>query len=417
MLEDALMIVAILLAAVFGGLFVAMKEKDAQSRDENMRLKEQLKQAYKLEAAARMASGAAHDFNNMLSGICGAAECLKQRLSEDAKLNRYCEIILSGCEQASHLARQMTRLSIRQDEHFEPMDLRSSLEDSLKLLEHGLGKHIKIVRKFETKVLPVNLSAEHLQSLILNLGFNSRDAMGEKGKITVGLRQVSLTEDDMSNYLIRTKVGDFAEVSFADNGTGISPENIKRIFDPFFTTKKEGMGNGLGLSEVYGAVSAAGGTIRVVNLKKGVCFYILFPIVPQKIEVKKTKKKSQKLALRILVADDDALQRALAHEILTSAGCDVKTADCVATAEAICSGTFKPDVLMVDVVLPDGDGGKIYEKLKKKNKKIMAVFLSGGAPSEKVEKILNKDKRTTFLEKPCRAEQVLEKLQFLLAKM
>ena len=96
MAEDVLIIVLAILAVVFALLFVAMKEKDKQNQKDNALLKEQLKQAYKLEAAARMASGAAHDFNNMLSGICGAAECLKQKLSEEAGLKKYCDIILGG---------------------------------------------------------------------------------------------------------------------------------------------------------------------------------------------------------------------------------------------------------------------------------------------------------------------------------
>lgn len=416
MAEDVLMIVLVLAVGIFALLFTAMKEKDKQNQKDILLLKEQLKQAYKSEAAARMASGAAHDFNNMLSGICGAAECLKLKLSEDTGLKKYCDIILGGCERASHLARQMTRLSLKSDNRCEAMDLAAGLEESLRLLEHGLSKSIKIVRKFEDKSLFVNLSGEHLQSLILNLGFNAADAMNDKGEIMVGLRRVSLSDDDMRGCLLQPPVGDYAEISFADSGTGITPENMSRIFEPFFTTKKAGKGNGLGLAEVYGTVATAGGTIKVENQKKGVCFYVFLPLVLKKRIAKRVKEMKQKLAVKILVVDDDALQRALAYEILTGIGCEVKTADCIASAEAVCKNEFSPDVLMTDVFLPDGEGSKVYDRLKKNHKNIKVVFLSGGEPGEKVQKILLKDKYTAFLAKPCRAEQVLEMLQFLLAK-
>lgn len=416
MAEDVLVVLLTATICVLGLLFVAMKEKDKQNQADNAHLKEQLKQAYRSEAAARMASGAAHDFNNMLSGICGAAECLKQKLAENQNLKKYCDIILSGCEQASHLARQMTRLSLKAEEDCKVMDLAENLEESLRLLEHGLNKKIKVMRRFENKSLFVNLSGEHLQSLILNLGFNAADAMDDKGKIMVGLRRVSLREDDMSSYLLRPRAGDFAEISFADDGTGIAPENMTRIFEPFFTTKKNGKGNGLGLAEVYGTVAAAGGTLKVENKKKGACFYVYLPLAMKKNTTQKIKQKNQKLKAKILVVDDDALQRALAYEILTGEGCKVKIADCVTTAVAICKNDFIPDVLMADVFLPDGEGSKVYEVFKKKNKNLKVVFLSGGEPEDKVKQVLEKDKDTVFLGKPCRAEQVLETLRFLLAK-
>lgn len=120
--EDLLLIVLAAGLVLFGGLFAVMREKDRKVRTECTMLKEQLKQSCRMEAAARMAGGAAHDFNNMLAGICGAAECLKKRLKSDEE-RRYCDAILSGCEQASHLARQMTRLAARRAEKAAPVNL------------------------------------------------------------------------------------------------------------------------------------------------------------------------------------------------------------------------------------------------------------------------------------------------------
>lgn len=409
MLEHLFLIVVSIVALLFGGLFVAMREKDRQNQNKIREMGEQLRQASKMESAARMAGGVAHDFNNMLSGICGAAECLKAKLSKKEDLKKYCDVILSGCEQASHLAKQMTKLYV-QNEKKSATDLLACLNDSLDLLAHGLEKNIKIVKKFECKNLTVNVSSENLQSLILNLGFNARDAMGAKGKITVGLRKVAPSDRD----LLSAK--EFVEISFADTGTGIAPENMKRIFEPFFTTKKEGKGNGLGLAEAYALVRNAGGTIRAENLKKGACFYVTLPVVKKERKSDLREKKYKKFNLKILLVEDDVLQRELAREILSKLGCDVKLADSVSAAFDMSGKKFCPDVVMSDVCLSDGSGSDVYMKLKKKYKRCGFIFLSGREPDGRIMEILQQDERAVFLDKPCRVEQVAEKLQFLLAK-
>ena len=414
-MEDLLLVVLAVCTVLFGGLFSVMREKDKRTQAECAFLKEQLKQACKMEAAARMAGGAAHDFNNMLAGISGAAECLKGKLKKDAELVRFCDVILSGSEQASHLARQMTQLSAHRAEKPQAINLKDCLKESLSLLGHGIGKEMKIVENFCKEKLFAAIKHEDLQSLILNLGFNSRDAATGRGKITSGLRRVCLTDDDMRQNLIPVPAGEYAEISFADDGSGISAENMTHIFEPFFTTKNDGKGTGLGLPEVYGIVLSAGGTLRVENLKKGVCFHIFLPLA-EAVSVSEKKKRCSRLRAKILVADDDPLLCELAAEILKKAGCSVRTAKSAEEAEEICRKDFKPDAVMLDVVLPQGGGKAVYQKLRKKNRHLKIVFMSGSAPDDEIAEILKKDECAAFLDKPSRAAQMVETLRFLLAK-
>lgn len=314
------------------------------------------------------------------------------------------------------MARQMTRLAARRAEKAAPVNLSACLKESLNLLGHGIGREMEIIGNFDAENLSAAINSEHLQSLILNLGFNSRDALGGRGRIEVGLRQVCLSEDDMRRNLIQAEPGEYAEISFADDGPGIDAENMAHIFEPFFTTKGGGMGTGLGLPEVYGIVLSAGGSLRVENRQKGVCFYVFLPLVAAAEVPAAAEPCCGRLSARILIADDDPLLRGVAEDILKTAGCEVRTTDSAEAAEKACGKDFKPDAVMLDVVLPSGGGKKVYETLRKKDRRLKVVFMSGSAPGEEIEKILEQDRYTAFLDKPCRAAQAVKTLQILLAK-
>lgn len=415
MVVEDLLLIALAAGLIWlGRLFADAREKHRNAQKECARLKEQLRQACRMETASRMAGGVAHDLNNMLAGICGAAECLKKSLKGTDE-RHCCDVILNGCEQASHLAGQMTHLVARREEKTAPINLSDGLQDSLNLLGHGVGKEIEICETFDAKNLTAAIGSEHLQSLILNLGFNSRDALGGRGRIEVGLRRVYLSEDDMRRNLIQAAPGEYAEISFADDGSGITAENMAHIFEPFFTTKSDGKGTGLGLPEVYGIVLSAGGSLRVENRAKGICFYIFLPLVTT--EVPTAAKPSDKpLAAKILVVDDDPLLRKVTEDILTTAGCEVRTADSAEAVEKICRQEFKPDAVLLDVVLPAGGGKKVYKMLRPQNSRLKIVFMSGSTPDEEIEKFLAQDAFTAFLSKPCQAAKMVETLQILLAK-
>lgn len=399
---------------LFFCLLVVMKKKNKAAGSKYLCLQEKIQQVGKVGTAARVARGAAHDFNNELMCICSAAECLKERLN-DAELARYCNIIIGGCEQASHLARQMTQLSGGIEKPAEPINLNVCLGESLDLLSHGVGKEMRIVRDFGAESLFVAICGHHLQSLILNLGFNARDAVAGSGTITVVLRKVWLTEDDIRQNLIPVAVGEYAEICFTDDGPGIDAENMKRIFEPFFTTKGDGKGTGLGLSEVYDVVLSVGGTIRVENRSRGVCFRIFLPLIDVEEKADKNVACAQ-LSAKVLIVDDDPLQCRLLGDILSAIGCEISVVDGAQKAMDLFQRAFAPDVVLLDVVLPNGGGKLVYEKMRYQNQKQRIVFMSGGNQDAEIAEILEKDSYTAFLSKPCRVAQVVETLQFLLAK-
>lgn len=376
----------------------------------------QVWQSHKLEAIGQLASGVAHDFNNILTGIHGAAESLEAKLDTHKELQKYTNIILRSCEKASHLSEQLLLFSHQKSEQTEPIDLHECLAESLYLLEHGLQKKISITKDFVAKKFIVCINQEHIQSLILNLGFNSRDAMSEFGKIVVKTRNVTLDEDEMMTHLIKASPGDFVEIGFCDSGSGISKEIMDKIFNPFFTTKKMGQGTGLGLPAVYGIVREYNGTLKVESSEKGTNFYLYFPVVEKTVRKEKKLQKFSKLKAKILVVDDEPVLLELMKEILEAAGSEVVCQKDARLAVKTYQENGGFDVVMLDVMMPEKTGDEIYVELKKLNPEVKVVFLSGYHKNKRIENIVATDLNTCFITKPYHGVDVVEKLGILLAK-
>lgn len=410
------LILSAVLALVSVMLFWRVYKIKKISRQECDILQEQLKRAYKMEAAGRLAGSVAHDFNNMLAGICGAAECLDAKLKDNPELKKYSEIIMNSCEQASQLTSQLMMFSKQKEQKTEIIDLTECVDNSLNLLRHGISKNIEVVRALCSRKLPVQISCEQVQSIILNLGFNARDAMNGKGQITVKLRKVELLEEDFKGKVLKASPGEYAEIEFADNGPGIAPEIMDKIFEPFFTTKGVNKGTGLGLPAIYGSVGAAGGSIGVENREKGAVFHLYFPLAPQIAVRGSENEQPEPLNARVLVADDEPLLRELMADILRQAGAEAVTADGAESVMKLFREKGPFDVVMLDVIMPGYYGTDIYKKLKTADKRLKTVFMSGYTQDEEVEKILRSDRYTAFLHKPYRAAEVVKTVQILLAK-
>ena len=199
----------------------------------------QLNQAQKMESLGRLAGGVAHDFNNMLAGIQGAAEYIKLNFSatESEKFGKYTEIIIKACLRASHLTSQLLVFAKEKERKFEPLNANELIKDGILLLEHGVSKKIEIITSLKARSSCVEADRDLLQNMLLNLGFNARDAMTDGGKLKISTRNVIIHDDEIQDYLLKVKAGKYVELSVKDNGKGIAPENIHKIFEPFFTTK------------------------------------------------------------------------------------------------------------------------------------------------------------------------------------
>ncbi len=371
----------------------------------------QLSHLQKMESLGRLAGGVAHDFNNMLAGIQGAAEFI--RLKRDGKNDgKYVDIIIRTCKRAAYLTSQLLVFARDKEKNFEDINVKETIDDAVCLLEHGVPKNIEIAVTSKKDNYCIYGDKNYLQSLLLNLGFNAKDAMPEGGKLTIAVQAVTLDEEKISACLLKVRPGRYLELSVGDTGQGIDKKILHNIFEPFFTTKETGKGTGLGLAAVYGIVREHRGTIRVESSSAGTVFYIYFPL--KRFKACQTEKFTEpaKLSGRILILDDERILNELLKDILTGLGCDVVS--CHAPEEALVLYDRGFDLVMLDVVMPKISGVEVYRKLLLKNPKLKAIFMSGYTQDQEVNKIVEENHNTAFVKKPYSIQELRDKLAKML---
>jgi signal transduction histidine kinase len=231
-------------------------------------LKEQYRQAQKMEAIGRLAGGIAHDFNNIMTVVLGHSEILALELKDQPEMRSSLMEIQHAAERAAALTRQLLAFSRRQKLEPVPVDLNAVARDMVSLLGRVLGGDIEV--RADTTAGPVMVATDRVQleQALLNLAVNARDAMPEGGRLLLTVAQRAPDEGHGVGVM-----------AVADTGTGIAPEARPHIFDPFFTTKEVGRGSGLGLAMVYGFMQQSGGTIQFDStMGVGTTFELTFPL-------------------------------------------------------------------------------------------------------------------------------------------
>ncbi len=376
----------------------------------------QIAHTQKMESIGRLAGGVAHDFNNMLAGIHGAAEILEMKIDTSSPLKKYTNIIINACERSSYLTSQLLVFSRDKGQKAADINLHTCLKDAIALLEHGVNKKIEIKEDFQAQDYYISGNRNLIQSLILNLGFNAKDAMGDKGEIDISTRDVDLGAEDIADCVINTKPGRYIEVCVKDYGCGI-PENIRpKIFEPFFTTKEIGKGTGLGLAAVYGIVLEHKGTIRVESSSEGTSFYLYFPLIANKAEPKSEAKPAESVTAKVLVVDDEKILLELMKDILITLGAEVITVNDALQAVDVYKQNPDIDVVMLDVIMPGKTGVEIYDELLKINPDIRVIFMSGYNKDNEVLGLVEKNANAAFINKPYAVADCQQKITNMLAK-
>ena len=244
------------------------ERREAQIQLEQMQ--QQLAESRKLDALGQLTGGVAHDFNNLLMVISGGIHILKKGIGDDAKMQRAVAAIETATRRGAALTSQLLTFARRQSVNPQPIDIVERLEAVREVLNTGVGSAVQLSFDVDPMIWPVTIDVAELETALINLVINARDAMPGGGTITIGVHNVQ-NRDELH-------AGDHVAVSVADTGTGIAPDVMGRIFDPFFTTKPVGKGTGLGLSQVHGFAHQAGGTLKVDSeLGKGTTVTILLP--------------------------------------------------------------------------------------------------------------------------------------------
>jgi nitrogen-specific signal transduction histidine kinase/ActR/RegA family two-component response regulator len=344
-------------------------------------LEGQLVQSQTMEGIAQLAGGVAHDFNNLLFAIGGYAELLAGTFEPDDLRRRDVASIQQATEKAADLTRELLAFSRKQDLRPTLLDLSHVVRGIEPALRRFLGGRVTLVLDLAPDLAPVLIDARRMESIIVGLVINARDAIAGAGIVTIGTANVEL---DASSAHLHAEVipGPYAMVSVSDTGTGIEPELLERIFQPFFTTKEVGQGSGLGLAAVYGTVRQSGGHIWVYSeLGHGTAFKIYLPrrdapVAP--VAVFSDAAAPAGGDETILVVEDDALVREVVIATLRRRGYRVIAVDSAAAAlEAIEASTDGIDLLLSDVVMPGMGGPELVEVVRADRPGLPVVMMSG----------------------------------------
>jgi PAS domain S-box-containing protein len=275
--------------------------------------REELFQAQKMEAIGQLTGGIAHDFNNLLMAIMGSLEMLRKRMPDDPSLTPLLLNALQGAERGAALTQRMLAFSRRQELNMTPVDVPALVAGMMDFLERSLGSSLRIEADFPADLPKVLTDAVQLETAILNLVVNARDAMLQTtthgGVITVSAERHDVAEDGD-----KLRVGDYLRIFVRDTGEGMDPETVARAATPFFTTKGIGKGTGLGLSMVQGLTEQSGGRLSIDSVKgEGTTISLFLPTVDEedcpgeKAASSDTSEKIGDRPLKVLAVDDDAL--------------------------------------------------------------------------------------------------------------
>ncbi len=351
----------------------------------------QLQQAQKMEAIGQLTGGVAHDFNNLLAVIMGNLELLQLELdAQDFDSNETSMLIEAGIKAVKHGA-DLTRsmLAYARKARLDPtvLDLNQTVRETERWMRRTIPSNIEFNTLFQEGLWPVRLDQSSLQSALLNLIVNARDAMETGGKLTIKTANVTIDGTATRAGQENLPAGDYVLVSLTDNGPGIPPEIIDQIYDPFFTTKSVGQGTGLGLSMVEGFVRQSGGMVEVESkLDEGACFTLYFPAVSKEsldrddaAEARK-RAKAQAPHARLLLAEDQPEVMAVLKRTLVSAGYDVTTAVTGDIAFELFKADPEFDMVLTDIVMPGRlQGPDLAKECRLLRPQTPFVFLSGYA--------------------------------------
>lgn len=353
-----------------------------------------LRQSQKMEAIGQLTGGVAHDFNNLLQIITGSLGSLRRRgsrwkLAADAtrEFDRFLEGAEEGARRAAALTRQLLAFSRRQPLQPEPVDANRLVARMTNLLTRTLGETIAIETVLSTGIWPVLTDPNQLESAILNLAVNARDAMQQSGKLTIETANVFLDDRYVEPYE-QLKSGQYVMIAVSDNGAGMDPDTVAHAFEPFFTTKAGGHGTGLGLSQVYGFIKQSGGHTKIYSEQDhGTTVKMYLPRTSAgQAAAEDHPVLAHELAdaaaasRRILVVEDEDKVRAASVEMLEDLGYQVLEAIDGPTALKLLGARPAIDLLFTDVVLPGGMNGKqLADEVRREHPDVKILYTTGYA--------------------------------------
>jgi len=343
-----------------------------------------LAQSQKMEAVGQLSGGIAHDFNNLLHVIKNAADLIQQRLpAADPDVQRYVGMVKRNVERAAGLTQHLLAFSRRQPLAPKRIDVDTTLSGVTELLQQALGEGIGIETALGSGVWPVFADPNQLETAVLNLAINARDAMPAGGKLTIETTNAFLDETYAAAHH-EVRPGQYAMIAVSDTGTGMTREVVEKAFEPFFTTKGAG-GSGLGLSQVFGFIKQSGGHVKIYSEPgDGTTVKIYLPRFTA-AESAETLAEAPPVPLEagketILAVEDDDDARAFTAEVLGDLGYRVLAAADARTALDLLEREPHVDLLFTDVGLPNGvNGRQLADEAHRRRPALKVLFTTGYA--------------------------------------
>ncbi|WP_329611041.1 PAS domain-containing hybrid sensor histidine kinase/response regulator [Pseudomonas sp. KNUC1026] len=350
--------------AMLRALTDSLEQRVSEAIAEREQVEADLRQAQKMEAVGQLTGGLAHDFNNLLAGISGSLELLRIRLRQGRvdELPRYIDTAQDATRRAASLTHRLLAFSRRQTLDPKPTDVNRLVQGLEELINRSVGPQIEVAYQPEAGLWPALVDPNQLETALLNLCINARDAMPGGGTLRITGSNLSLEAGPALD--IGVAPGHYLALSVADTGTGMPPEVVCRAFDPFYTTKPMGQGTGLGLSMVYGFVRQSGGQVRIQSqVGQGTTMTLYLPRHAGAVDAGTGALCSLAAPpieglCRVLLVDDEPAVRAVLAESLADAGFSVAQAGDGAAGLAVLQSPLPLDLLITDVGLPGGMNGR-----------------------------------------------------------
>jgi PAS domain S-box-containing protein len=344
---------------------------------------EALRQSQKMETIGQLTGGIAHDFNNLLTGIIGSLDIVRRRMAAGRldEVPRFMDAATAAAQRAGALTLRLLAFARRQSLDIRPNDINRLVANMEDLLHRTLGEHVELKCSLAANLWPAFTDANQLESAVLNLAINARDAMPDGGRLTIETANLQLDaaytsgQDDVD-------AGDYVMIGVSDTGFGMAAEVVAKAIDPFFTTKPVGEGTGLGLSMVYGFAKQTRGHLRIYSeVGHGTTVKLYLPRALQDAVVteKRAEQAPRGQGETILVVEDDATVRLILADVLEELGYNVVLASDARPAIPILQSDRRIDLMVSDVMLPHINGRKLAEIARASRPHLKVLFVTGYA--------------------------------------
>jgi signal transduction histidine kinase len=366
-----------------------VQQRTAELREqiaERAKAEDALRQVQKMEAIGQLTGGIAHDFNNMLQVILGSLALLQKnlRLGRCQDVDRFIDSAIGSANRAAGLTQRLLAFSRRQQLSPTVVDANHLIETMADMVRQTVGETIAVNMFPATALWAIRCDINQLESSILNLVINARDAMPEGGRLTIETKNTSLDVGRAAQMDLPS--GNYVCISVSDTGTGMTPDVLAQAFDPFFTTKPIGAGTGLGLSMIYGFTRQSEGHAKIDSgIDHGTTVKVYLPRFEGAQPTVKVEDLDETAPISdgetILVVEDDAVVRSLVVEVLQTLGYSALEAADGPSGLAILQSSQRIDLLITDIGLPGLNGRQLADGARARRASLKILFMTGYAES------------------------------------